>query len=117
MKEEDYKTVYEIPVEEAKKWILAWIDCHAKGSVKGFLIDADELRCIIDEAGAKYMRIYFAINEDLPEDNHKLVMVPVDEEGYDMVARKTNADDDGSNVFDFTMPCPPTCDATSALQT
>ncbi|MBS1665474.1 MAG: hypothetical protein JST68_30815 [Bacteroidetes bacterium] len=119
MEKKSYRTVFEVSVEKARKWIRAWIDSHGKGAVKGFLIDADELRAIIDESGAKYVRIYLGVNKALPQDRHKLLLVPVDEEGCDMCSRKkeaspTEAEED-SNVFDFTMPCPPTCDAVSPL--
>lgn len=114
MKKKNFRTVFEVPLDQARKWIRAWIDSHGKGAVKGFLIDVDELRSIIDESGAKYVRVYLGVNKNLPQDRHKLLLVPVNEEGCDMCSKEVE-EDDGSNVFDFTMPCPPTCDAVSPL--
>jgi len=107
---EDVQTTFEVPLVEAQQWVQAWTD---RGNfVKGFLIDADELRSIIDEQGASYLRVYFAWDTTMePGREEKLVMVPVNEFGNDMVPR----DSDHSNVFDFTLPCPPTCDTSSPL--
>jgi hypothetical protein len=103
-------TTFEIPLKDAQTWAKAWAD---KGNfVKGFLIDASELRGIIDETGASYVRVYFAWDDTMePGREEKLIMVPANIDGNDMVP----LDADHSNVFDFTNPCPPTCDSKSPL--
>jgi len=106
----DVQTTFEVPLDEAKQWVQAWTD---RGNfVKGFLIDAEEIRSIIDEQGASYLRVYFAWDSTMePGREEKLVMVPVNATGNDLVPK----DSEHSNVFDFTLPCPPTCDTSSPL--
>jgi hypothetical protein len=104
------QTTFEVPLKDAQTWTKAWAD---RGNfVKGFLIDASELRNIIDETGASYVRVYFGWDATMePGREEKLVMVPANIDGDDMVP----LDAEHSNVFDFTNPCPPTCDTKSPL--
>lgn len=104
-------TVYEILLSDGQKWVKEWATEGHK--VKGFLIDATELNDIIQDNKASYVRVYFGINTDLPAgENEKMIMVPVDANGNDMI---NVTDGPNSNVFDFTLPCPPTCDVNSAI--
>lgn len=104
------QTTFEVPLKDAQTWTKAWAD---RGNfVKGFLIDASELRGIIDETGASYVRVYFAWDDTMePGREEKLVMAPANVYGNDMVPLDT----EHSNVFDFTTPCPPACDVNSPL--
>lgn len=107
----DVQTTFEVPLEDAQTWTKAWAD---KGDfIKAFLIDAEELKSIIEEKGASYLRVYFGWDSSMePGRNEKLVMTPVDEFGRDMAPKSGLPN---SNVFDFTLPCPPTCDINSPL--
>lgn len=106
----DDPTVYEVPLSRAETWTQAWVD---RGNfVKAFLIDAQELQDIIDEHGTRYIRVYFGWDETQePGRRERMVMCPVDVEGVDMIPGTEMP----SNVFDFTQPCPPTCDTSSKL--
>jgi hypothetical protein len=127
-------SVYEISLEQAASYTKAWADnkgaafgndasVHAGHFIKAFLIDAQELRDILDNtyAGEKpsYIRVYFGLDEQQePYRREKLVAVPVDEYGIDMIKPKDaakDADPLNSNIYDFTLPCPPTCDINSGL--
>lgn len=64
------------------------------------------------------VRAYFAVKlTDLakPDDVTALV-VAVDKDGNDIISDPTNLqDNDGSEIYDFTKPCPDQCDINSPL--
>jgi hypothetical protein len=95
-------SLYTIPLEEAIQWTSAWRAARGSGAVRSFRIDVAELQEIISERGCMYMRVYFGMNS---EGDEKLVLVGVNEHDRDMI----------SKVYDFTQPCPSTCDNSSPL--
>lgn len=113
-------SIFEIPLAEAKELTKAWTD---QGNfIKGYLIDAQELRDMIDERGAQYIRVYFGWDNEMEEGRkQRMIMVPADIYGKDMINTGSKgtgeADGEDSNVFDFTMPCPPTCSPEPSLDT
>ncbi len=65
------------------------------------------------------IRTYFAIkatDQDLPDEVTALV-VAVDKDGNDLINTKVGLGDDGegSEIYDFTAPCPDVCDPESPL--
>lgn len=112
------KSIFEIPLSEAETLTKAWA---AQGHfIKSYLIDAQELRDMITERGASYVRVYFGWDEEMELGREqRLIMVPANEYGNDMINTEPKdnllAGDEDSNIFDFTMPCPPTCPADSPL--
>ena len=64
------------------------------------------------------VRAYFAVKEsdqDLPDDITALI-VPVDLAGADIVAHTNGlAEEEDSDIYDFTKPCPDSCDEESPL--
>ncbi|KQC01744.1 hypothetical protein [Pedobacter sp. Hv1] len=68
----------------------------------------------------KGVRAYFAVkreDEDLPDDITALI-VPVNLQGDDIITTPPglgDGDDDGSEIYDFTTPCPTECDVKSPL--
>lgn len=111
------KSIFEIPLSEAETLTKAWAD---QGHfIKSYLIDASELRGMIDEKGASYVRVYFGWDVEMEKGRkQRLIMVPADEYGNDIINEAPEANVEGnidSNVFDFSMPCPPTCPPNSPL--
>lgn len=104
-------SIYEIPLAEAQTLTKGWAD---QGNfVTGFLVDAQELTDMIKEQGASYIRLYFGWDASQePGRRERMIMVPANEYGRDMINTTTP---DDSNIFDFTLPCPPTCDKESPL--
>jgi hypothetical protein len=99
-------TTYEVLFADAQVWVDAYQAGKPDGTIKGFLIAADELAQIINLSDqVKYVRIYLGLDEHTPENPAKLIMVPADINGNDMV----NTEGANSQVFDFIAPCPPTC--------
>lgn len=105
------KSIFEIPLTEAERLTKAWAARH--NFIKAYLIDAQELKDMIDERGASYVRVYFGWDNEMEKGREqRLIMVPANEYGNDMINEEANRAQDAvenSNIFDFTMPCPPTC--------
>lgn len=114
------KSIFEIPLAEAKELTAAWA---AQGHfIKGFLIDKDELQDMIREPETRYVRVYFGWDVEMEAGREqRMIMVPADKYGKDMIntdGSDVEAQENGevnSNVFDFTMPCPPTCSPDDTL--
>jgi hypothetical protein len=105
-------TVYEVSLKDAQTWVKAYDQRIAAGATKSFLVDVDELNDIIAISDqVQYVRFYFGYNGAQREHPEKLLLVPVDANGVDMI----NTIGDNSQIYDFTMPCPPTCDMDSPI--
>lgn len=114
-------TTYNIPWEEAARYTARWREAH-RDADKAFTIDVQELKDIIDELGRRHhhqrpikeVRVYFGIKDDGKEG---LILVGVDKDGKDIITLppKFEGDADDSGTYDFTKPCPSTCDETSPL--
>ena len=115
-------TVYSIALSDACRYTRRWRE--AGNTIKAFTIDTQELTDIITELGVKHMkevkqvRVYFGIKDDNKE---ALVLVGVDEFGNDITsfmkpesAAKVEGEEE-SGTYDFTRPCPDTCDEESPL--
>lgn len=107
------KSIFEIPLAEAKTLTTAWAE--QKHLIKAFLVDADELSDMITEKKAKYVRMYLGWDVEMEVGRElRMIMVPVDINGKDIILLDAPDPDDidapaANNIFDFTMPCPPTC--------
>ncbi|MNV88077.1 hypothetical protein D3C71_1822510 [compost metagenome] len=67
---------------------------------------------MVEEKGASYVRVYFGWDTEMEKGREqRLIMVPADIYGHDMIntAPSLLEGQEKSNIFDFTMPCPPTC--------
>lgn len=112
------KSIFEIPLEEAKTLTKAWAE---QGHfIKSYLIDAQELKDMLAEPNVSYIRVYFGWDNEMEIGRQqRLIMVPANLYGNDLI--NTNsleseaAKDVDSNIFDFTLPCPPTCPPDSPL--
>lgn len=122
-----------IPVKEAQEWVNAW---RAKfATCKGFLIPAEDLVAVLkemnilkedngqfvlneDNVSDNGARAYLAIDDKEPEGNgEKLLIVGTTKEpdGTHKDIIYENSKDGNSGIYDFTKPCPSTCDVTSPL--
>ena len=118
-------TVYSIPLSDACRYTRRWRE--AGNTIRAFTIDTQELLDIIDELGRKHLkavaqvRVYFGIKDTGEE---ALVLVGVDEHGNDITSfmkpgaaqsAKNVEGEEESGTYDFTRPCPDTCDSGSPL--
>lgn len=115
-------TTYKIPLADAERYTRRWREQNP-GSDRAFTINVQELKEIINELGRRrqhdipQIRVYFGIKDDNRE---ALVLVGVDLNGSDITivppgGVETEAQTDDSGTYDFTRPCPGTCDTTSPL--
>jgi hypothetical protein len=99
-----------VPISKAKEWTAAWRNADkgrswwVEHNFNAFLVPLTDLTSLISE-GAKDVRAYMGIEND----QIKLILVGVDAAGNDML------DDVNYFAYDFTSPCPPTCDRSSVL--
>jgi hypothetical protein len=100
-------TSYEISRETAVAWRSNWeadlAESQPKNYVRSFRIDREELEIILAIPGMAYLRTYFGRAERGGQD--KLILLAADHRKRDIVS----ADGPGP-IFDFTSPCPTTCD-------
>lgn len=82
---------------------------------KAFLVRKEDLEAIVKSTDFHGMRIYFGSNTTDHLSPMRLILVPVDENGNDIIDYKNPTH---PGIYDFSMPCPDTCDRNhSALLT
>jgi len=106
-----------IPLEQAQEWSSRWKEGGAKFLVnnvlKAFLIPGVDLKEVLAEEGVQDVRTYFGVDR---EGQPHLMVVGVDENGNDMIDEdKLVNEQNGWHIYDFSLPCPTTCDVRSPL--
>ena len=94
-----------IPLETAQEWATKWVESQPADAVKAHLIPMEDFTALSKEDGVVNIRAYIGIDGD---GTNKLMLVGVDANGKDMIS---NTD----LIYDFTLPCPNTCDTDSPL--
>jgi len=131
-------TKNQIPLKTAEDWTQRWQQKESTynkyNECNAFLIPADDLRGVLAEIenqpGTQYVRAYLGVEEDpkTKKDTEKLIIVGTEQaiEGGKIVYKdiingtidgKGTAVDDGNGtgLWDFSTPCPPSCDPNSPL--
>lgn len=109
-----------ISLETAKKWTKNWRDKESTYNkyheCKAFNIPKIDLQEVLAEKGVEGVRAYLGVDEKGVE---KLMFVGVDAKGKDMIRFAKNSalkgDFEDEDIYDFTDPCPSTCDENSPL--
>jgi hypothetical protein len=84
------------------------------GSVKSFLVPIEDLRGILSDSDAAYARVYLCLDGGM----EKIIFVGANGSKQDILPTLNRPDAPNSEIYDFTIPCPPTCDdVTSPLNT
>ncbi|KIX22245.1 hypothetical protein SY27_06225 [Flavobacterium sp. 316] len=96
-----------IPLTTAQGWAKTWVNSQPAGAVKAHLIPMEDFVALSKEEGVENIRAYIGIDEN---GVNKLMLVGVNAKGLDMVNEEI-----GERVYDFTAPCPTTCDPSSPL--
>lgn len=107
--------LYEISLEVAIDWTNRWRQFQSENkpnpddSKKAFRVDVAELQEVVNNipGKVKYVRFYMGLDDKAIE---HLLMVGVDEENKDLYAY-----DGKAYTYDFSHPCPSTCDIDSPL--
>lgn len=97
-----------IPLSVAQGWAKNWRDIPTN-TVKAYLIPQDDITNLMAEANVQDVRAYCGIDQN---GEYKLMLVGVDANGNDLIDEAA-----GANVYDFTEPCPKSCDVNSPMYT
>ena len=113
-----------ISLKTAKEWTKRWrtmeSSYNAHQDCRAFNIPIKDLKEAIAE-GAASVRAYIGVEKIKVEGENvfieKLMIVGVDANGKDMVSSKDGLtlDDESGEIFDFSTPCPTTCDQDSPI--
>ncbi|AWI25777.1 hypothetical protein [Flavobacterium pallidum] len=95
-----------IPLETAQEWAQAWVSSGIS-PVKAYLIPEADITQLMAEPEVQDVRAYMGIDGNGVS---KMMLVGVDKSGNDLIDYNN-----GLYVYDFTMPCPTTCDTSSPL--
>jgi len=111
-----------IPVQEAMDMTTNWRNYLASSketfNVRSYRIPVITFQNILlNNPDAEAVRAYIGLTDPADPTTSQLIFVPI-VDGKDVPYVKTNTgpglgDDGDSNVYDFTVSCPPNCDAPS----
>ena len=117
-----------IPLKEAQDWVKYWRkhqgNYNKHHRIKAFLIPMDDLKTIMAEPEVANVRAYLGVEEKKDKKGkvvgteEKLLLVGVRADGTDIIYDTKNGDIGPSGtdgIYDFTEPCPNTCDTSSPL--
>lgn len=107
--------LYEIPLSQAIEWTTRWRQFQADtkpnpdDSKKAFRVDVAELQEVVNNIPGEiqYVRFYLGLDEHLIE---HMILVGVDDNNQDVCTFEGK-----TYTYDFTRPCPTTCDVASPL--
>jgi hypothetical protein len=97
-----------ICLDDARTWAERWTS-DPINKVKAHLIPRIDITELFAEDGVVDIRAYIGIDD---EGCNKLMLVGVDKDGNDLIDEEK-----GDLIYDFTKPCPDTCDIKSKLYT
>jgi hypothetical protein len=80
------------------------------GSVTSFLVPIVDLQGILNEMDADYARVYLCLDGG----TEKIILVGANVNKQDIILNSNRPDSLDSGIYDFTSPCPPTCDDTTS---
>ncbi|TXD46302.1 hypothetical protein [Polaribacter sp. IC073] len=113
-----------ISLKTAKEWTKRWrtmeSSYNAHQDCKAFNIPLKDLKEAILE-GAASVRAYIGVEKLKVEGENvyveKLMIVGVDKNGKDMISSLDgiSLDNEGGKIYDFSEPCPSSCDPDSPL--
>jgi len=106
-----------IPLSQAIAETQQWREHYAKelSGIKAFFIPMHDLKRLVKgykKCGATGARAYLGLVMPLLPGNNtiRMILVPANEkEDFYDAGPGAQSVDDGSSVYDFTMPCPDTC--------
>lgn len=117
-----------IPLPEAEQYTANWRSFNSSTMLgenelsaylaNAFTFDLADVSALMAESGITQVRIYFGYNSPEPSASSsatpmKVMLVGVDSEGNDIIY--TTEASGNSGIYDFAIPCPTYCDASSPL--
>lgn len=119
----DTQVMYQVSLNDAKRWINNWKTYQQQSITVAYLIRGFEMTNLLlepppEECNKAYgVRIYLAMG-DHQEPKTLLVGVKMNSDGTftDMLTNAIASPNLPTNdIYDFSSPCPPTCDLDSPL--
>lgn len=95
-----------IPLTTAQTWAQRWVNSGIS-PIKAYLIPEADITQLMAETDVQDVRAYLGIDDFGVS---KLMLVGVNADGKDLIDYEQ-----GLYVYDFTQPCPTTCDSSSPL--
>lgn len=105
---ETIKNFEEIDLELAQVYAGAW---QLNIDLKAFFFHKNDIECVANEQAAIGVRFYMGIKDDGEKKCPDMMLVGVDENNEDLIKEEG----ENSGIYNFTLPCPRTCDNTSDL--
>ncbi|MBL0913770.1 MAG: hypothetical protein IBJ09_15495 [Bacteroidia bacterium] len=113
------KTLIKIPLAEAVDLTQNWVEYTQlnkpfephQGAKRAFKVSKEDIIALTNQEGFCGIRVYLGKDTPDAEGDMRLVLVAVNEEGDDIIVEPN------PGVYDFSMPCPSTCDLKSPLYT
>jgi hypothetical protein len=111
-------TLYRVPLKEASEATKHWRNSQ---KINAYAIDKQELLDVIAENEMDAMRVYFGLDKDGKERMFLVAAEKIKDKFGKVILIKDLIDEDpldgnsGHYVYDFTAPCPNTCDDESPL--
>lgn len=98
----------------ARKYAEAWQETC---DLKAFLFHRNDIECILSEKDAVAVRFYMGIKEEGETKCPDMMVVGVDDKNKDLISLpgQDTGTEIKTGIYNFTMPCPRTCDDTSYL--
>ena len=114
-KTQPLESIYDLPLETAVEWTARWraFQQEAKpdptNDKKAFRVNVQELIDVVKGIPdqVEYVRFYLGLDDELTE---HMILVGVDKDNKDLCTYEGQ-----SCTYDFTHPCPSTCDVDSPL--
>lgn len=97
-----------ITLETAQNWATRWRS-NPENTVKAHLIPQADITELMAEDDVQDVRAYIGVDA---AGVNKLMLVGVDKDGNDLIDDQCQ-----QYIYDFTKPCPSTCDVNSPLYT
>lgn len=102
-----------IPVSEAVIWATQW-RANPDTTVKAFFIPKDDITDLLKDSSCIGIRAYLGLEIEGKMAAHVPKLMLVNVEGN---ISSGGTDNINNGIFDFTQPCPSTCDVSSSLYT
>lgn len=83
--------------------------------LRGFFIPIEDVKRIAEMHNVEGMRGYFCLKTPGDFSSISFLVVPVADDGKDIITKHSAEEEGDSTIYDFTRPCPEFCDTTSPL--
>ena len=102
-------------IAETKNWRQILTPFMGENVLRGFYIPISDIVNLGNFHHVEGVRGYLCLTDPGDFSSIKFILVPVGDDGKDILRMPGDAGDDDSTIYDFTRPCPAFCDQDSPL--